>query len=95
MTKPELGTKRVCAECGARYYDLNTTPITCPRCGASFQVIETKTASRSVQRPAARQPEAAPRKTEPTSPEPTETLIEEVDEDDADVSEIIGERDHW
>jgi hypothetical protein len=70
-------------------------PITSPRCGASFQVIETKTASRSVQRPAARQPEAAPRKTEPTSPEPTETLIEEVDEDDADVSEIIGERDHW
>jgi len=28
MTKPELGTKRLCTECGARYYDLNTTSIT-------------------------------------------------------------------
>ena len=88
MTKPELGTKRLCAECGAKYYDLNTTPVTCPKCGASFQIIETKTASRSVQRPAVRQPEA-PRKTEPTPADPTETLIEEVDEDDADVSQII------
>jgi len=91
MTKPELGTKRLCTECGARYYDLNTTPITCPKCGASFQIIETRTASRSVQRPVVRQPEA-PRKTEPTPPDPTETLIEEVDEDDADMSEIIGEK---
>jgi hypothetical protein len=39
-----------------------------------------------------RQPEA-PRKPEPTSPDPTETLIVEVDDDDADVSEIIGEKD--
>ena len=37
MTKPELGIKRLCAECGARYYDLNTNPITCPKCGAPFQ----------------------------------------------------------
>jgi hypothetical protein len=40
-----------------------------------------------------RQPEVAPRKTEPTLPEPTETLIEEADEDDPDVSEIVGEKD--
>jgi len=43
-----------------------------------------------VSRPAVRQPEA-PRKIEPTSPDPPDTLIEELDEDDADVSEIIGE----
>jgi hypothetical protein len=90
MTKPELGTKRLCTECGARYYDLNTTPIACPKCGAPFQVVETTTSTRSGQRPAVRQPEA-PRKTEPTSPAPPDTLIEELDEDDADVSEIIGE----
>jgi uncharacterized protein (TIGR02300 family) len=92
MTKPELGTKRLCAECGARYYDLNTTPITCPKCGARFQVVETTTAKRTVPRPAVRQPEA-PRKPKPTSPDPPDTLIEELDEDDTDVSEIVGERD--
>ena len=92
MTKPELGTKRLCSECGARYYDLNTTPITCPKCGARFQVVETTTPKRTGPRPAVRQPEA-PRKTEPTSPDPPDTLIEELDEDDADVSEIIGDSD--
>jgi uncharacterized protein (TIGR02300 family) len=49
MTKPELGTKRLCTECGARYYDLNTTPIACPKCGARFKVVETKTGSRTSQ----------------------------------------------
>jgi uncharacterized protein (TIGR02300 family) len=33
MTKPELGTKRLCAGCGARFYDLLHSPITCPKCG--------------------------------------------------------------
>ena len=94
MTKSELGTKRLCTECGARFYDLNTTPIRCPKCGARFQVVvATTTQPRSTQGRAARQPEVAPRKTEPTSPEPTETLIEEVDEDDTDVSEIIDAND--
>ena len=91
MTKPELGTKRLCTQCGARYYDLNTTPITCPKCGASFKVLAPPSPLRPVQRPAVRQPEV-PRKTAPTSPEP-DTLIEELDEDDADLSEIVGEKD--
>jgi hypothetical protein len=43
------------------------------------------------QRAAVRQLEV-PRKTEPTSPEP-DTLIEELEEDDADVSAIVGEKD--
>jgi uncharacterized protein (TIGR02300 family) len=33
MTKPELGTKRVCAACGARFYDLTKVPAVCPKCG--------------------------------------------------------------
>ena len=92
MTKPELGTKRLCTECGARFYDLNTTPIACPKCGAPFQVVATPPQPRIPPRAAVRQP-APPRKIEPTSPEPPETLIEELDEDDADVSEIVGEKD--
>lgn len=32
MIKPELGTKRVCVSCGARFYDLNRQPAICPNC---------------------------------------------------------------
>jgi uncharacterized protein (TIGR02300 family) len=36
MTKPELGDKRDCPECGARFYDLNKEPAHCPKCGHEF-----------------------------------------------------------
>jgi uncharacterized protein (TIGR02300 family) len=32
MAKPELGTKRVCVSCGARFYDLGRAPAVCPKC---------------------------------------------------------------
>ncbi len=32
MVKPELGTKRVCVSCNARFYDLQKTPAVCPKC---------------------------------------------------------------
>ena len=38
MSKPAKGTKRVCASCGARFYDLSRTPIICPACQAVYQV---------------------------------------------------------
>jgi len=34
MVKPELGTKRICVACGAKFYDLRRTPVVCPKCGA-------------------------------------------------------------
>jgi uncharacterized protein (TIGR02300 family) len=40
MTKPELGTKRLCAHCGAKFYDLHHAPITCPKCGAAFEAVQ-------------------------------------------------------
>jgi uncharacterized protein (TIGR02300 family) len=39
MTKPELGTKRVCVACGARFYDLTKLRAVCPKCGTE-QPIE-------------------------------------------------------
>jgi uncharacterized protein (TIGR02300 family) len=39
MTKPELGTKRVCVACNTRFYDLTKTPAVCPKCGTE-QPIE-------------------------------------------------------
>ena len=33
MANPELGMKRVCVACGARFYDLTKVPAVCPKCG--------------------------------------------------------------
>jgi uncharacterized protein (TIGR02300 family) len=38
MSKPARGSKRVCPSCGARFYDLNRTPIVCPVCQSIYQV---------------------------------------------------------
>jgi uncharacterized protein (TIGR02300 family) len=43
VAKPELGTKRQCLSCGAKFYDLNKDPIVCPKCGAVFQAAAMKT----------------------------------------------------
>src|SRR5262245_47554668 len=32
VAKPELGTKRLCGNCGAKFYDLSKDPIVCPKC---------------------------------------------------------------
>jgi uncharacterized protein (TIGR02300 family) len=40
MSKPARGTKRVCPSCGARFYDLNRSPIICPVCQAIYQVTQ-------------------------------------------------------
>ena len=37
VAKPELGAKRQCQNCGAKFFDLNRDPIVCPKCGAIFQ----------------------------------------------------------
>ena len=37
MAKPELGAKRQCQACGAKFFDLNKDPIVCPKCGTVFQ----------------------------------------------------------
>jgi len=37
VPKPELGTKRNCPSCAARFYDLNKSPVECPKCGEVFE----------------------------------------------------------
>ena len=37
LAKPELGTKRQCQNCGAKFFDLNKDPVVCPKCGTVFQ----------------------------------------------------------
>jgi uncharacterized protein (TIGR02300 family) len=36
VRKPELGTKRRCNSCEAKFFDLNTDPIICPKCLVVF-----------------------------------------------------------
>ena len=38
MAKPEWGVKRTCLACSTRFYDMQKDPITCPNCGAIFDV---------------------------------------------------------
>jgi uncharacterized protein (TIGR02300 family) len=126
VAKPELGTKRLCASCGVKFYDLNKTPIACPKCGTPFEVAPTTTRPRPDQRAAVRQPEAEVEevpeaevisleeadaeqqgKKVPAAAEGAEavedadadpeiengdddTFIEQEEEEDTDVSEIIG-----
>ncbi len=42
MAKPELGAKRQCQNCGAKFFDLNRDPIVCPKCGTIFQGATTR-----------------------------------------------------
>ena len=36
MAKTEWGLKRSCQSCGAKFYDMQRSPIVCPKCGATF-----------------------------------------------------------
>jgi uncharacterized protein (TIGR02300 family) len=46
VAKPELGTKRICANCGAKFYDLTRVPIICPKCGTEYQPTTSRSAAR-------------------------------------------------
>ena len=39
MVKPELGSKHHCEHCGACFFDLNRSPIACPKCGTVVEAV--------------------------------------------------------
>ena len=41
VARPELGVKRQCMNCGAKFYDLQKNPAVCPKCGTE-QPAETQ-----------------------------------------------------
>ena len=79
MAKPELGTKRVCLECSAKYFDLNRDPIVCPKCGTIFEI-----ATRDKTRPAEAKPEKET--AEATAPE-ADAVVEKTADEDTDVAD--------
>lgn len=80
MTPAERGTKRRCPNCGAPFYDLNRTPITCPKCETAFQPEERL--ARSPPRRAASRPVRAPIEPEVPVEEPEEEVAEGVFDED-------------
>lgn len=46
MVKLEWGTKRCCQSCSARFYDLQRSPIICPKCAAVYELATTTTTRR-------------------------------------------------
>ena len=42
VAKPELGTKRQCQNCSAKFFDLNKDPIVCPKCATIFQGVSAR-----------------------------------------------------
>jgi uncharacterized protein (TIGR02300 family) len=80
VANPELGTKRLCASCGAKFYDLNKDPIHCPKCGAVCEVV---VATRPV-RPAGPVTARPPVPKEAPAPEPQEVETASLGEADAE-----------
>jgi uncharacterized protein (TIGR02300 family) len=105
MAKPELGTKRVCVACSARFYDLTKVPALCPKCGTEQPVEQPRprrtggnvVKDRRPKKPAPVPGEEAEIEVEGVEEEGEEALIEDADdlEDDADAigPEIEVEQD--
>jgi uncharacterized protein (TIGR02300 family) len=75
VAKVELGAKRQCQSCGAKFFDLNKDPIVCPKCGTIFQGV------------AARAQRAAPKDEEEEEEAAAPAGIELVSLEEADVEE--------
>jgi len=82
---PERGTKRICLNCGTRFYDLMRAPPVCPKCDTEFvAVVRSRPASRQTKR---RKPFD---KGHPVRPQ--ESPETEIAEEDKFSSEDEGER---
>ncbi len=79
MAKPELGTKRLCGNCAAKFYDLGKDPIVCPKCHTVLQLAALT--SRSRPEPARAQAAAE----EAVVPETQEAEFVSLEEADAEV----------
>ena len=91
MAKPELGIKRQCMNCGAKFYDLNRNPATCPRCGTPFQASAMPMAlSRSAAAPApVRAPIPADDETEVEPAGPELVSLDDVEAAEASKDDVV------
>jgi uncharacterized protein (TIGR02300 family) len=80
VAKPELGTKRLCGNCGAKFYDLSKDPIVCPKCETVFHpvVLATRRGGAAAAAP------VAPLVPEPEAPEAASVELVSLEEADAE-----------
>ncbi|MDI3469466.1 MAG: hypothetical protein OJF62_001529 [Pseudolabrys sp.] len=76
MAKPDLGTKRLCGHCGAKFYDLDKDPIVCPKCETVFVPVQL-TRARA-------EPAKAAAVAEPVKPETTDAEFVSLEDADAE-----------
>ncbi|WP_112321915.1 TIGR02300 family protein [Oceanibium sediminis] len=86
MPKDEWGVKRLCPSCETRFYDLQQNPMTCPNCGAEFD-LESLLNKKSSTRPDKRDADSAP--TAKTDDDVDAVVID--DDDDSDDSDLGDE----
>jgi uncharacterized protein (TIGR02300 family) len=86
VAKPELGMKRLCASCGAKFYDLSKDPITCPKCGTVYQVVATTARGRSEAAAARAAAAAAPVEKELETAETPDAEFVSLEDADAEAS---------
>lgn len=99
MAKAEWGMKRMCPNCGTRYYDMRRDPIICPHCGSPFDpeaLLKTRRTRAAAAAPVVAEPEAD-EEIEPDlgaeeTPEPAEADVvvpgdDAEEEDDAEEAE--------
>ena len=88
MVSDELGTKRTCPSCAARFYDLNKNPITCPKCDQAFvaeQLLPSKADLPSRAKPAEKPVEEEVKKDEgELEKDPVVVSLEDLEDDDTD-----------
>ncbi|WP_108879925.1 TIGR02300 family protein [Anderseniella sp. Alg231-50] len=91
MVSDELGTKRTCPSCAARFYDLNKDPITCPKCDQAFvaeQLLPSKADLPTRAKPAEKPEEEEVKKDEGELEEnPAVVSLEDLEDDDSDDAE--------
>ena len=88
MAKPELGTKRLCGNCGAKFYDLSKEPIVCPKCHTVMAVAAASARSRpEPTRAPVMAPAAAPQpEEEVAAPETADAELVSLEEADAEAT---------
>ena len=91
MAKPDLGSKHKCQNCGTKFFDLNKSPIVCPKCG---ETLTTAGPMATSSRAAAREP-AVVEEEEPEAETGTEVLsLDDADQaEDGKVAVVVAEDD--
>ena len=84
MAKPELGTKRLCGNCGAKFYDLSKDPIVCPKCHTVMEVATVNARARPEPVAAAAHAPAPAPEEEVVAPETAEAEFVSLEEADAE-----------